>query len=1239
MILLTGASGYIGGRLLRRLEEDGRTVRCLTRHPARLTAIGPNTEVVEGDCLNEASLDRALAGVHSAYYLVHSMGGRSDFVDADRRAADNFGRAAARAGVRRIIYLGGLTGDNGPLSTHLKSRAETGDVLRASGVPVVELRAAIVIGAGSLSFEMIHALVERLPVMICPRWVATLTQPIAIDDVLAYLEAALDLPHNGESAIFEIGGPEAISYGGMMREYARLRGLRRLLLPVPLLTPHLSGLWLALVTPAQARVGRALVEGLKNSTVVRSQTARDVFQIRPMPLREGLQRAISESARARRKIDTRTTEVDVPPAQAFAPIRRIGGATGWYFGTWLWQARSVLDRMLGGAGMRPGRRDPEQCVENDLIDGWTVEAWEPNQRLRLSAGLKLPGRGWLEFEVMPIDAGRRSIIRQTATFDPRGILGRAYWYAVLPLHGLMFRGMLKRIAERAERNDRTRVAAVIAVLLMCGSPLLAQDTAGVGTLRGRVVDSTGTRAANVAVCVPATSQCAVTDADGSFVVTVRPGTHSLEIAAPGQPLVVSDEVQVRAGLDSVLEVALPALDGLQQTVTVSAPLFVRPEEVKTSSFLIAPVDIADSAGALEDVSRYVQALPGVAIGTDDFRNDLIVRGGSPLENLFIVDNVEIPNINSFANFASAGGTVSLVDVQLIDNVTFLTGGYPAPFGNRTSSVLQIAQREGRRDRVAGRATVGFAGAGGVVEGPIGSTGNGSWIVSARRSFLDVFTNDTGIGGVPVLYTVNGKAVYDLSSRDRVWLVNLTGVDSIRLGLTDSSDLSDELSNLDIRYDGWRSATGFNWQRAYRRGAGLFGITHSRASVGQQITDLLRNGVPAPDTPAADQIDLGVLVFREQSSESETTAKYDLTLSVPFIQKMQAGGSVKASRIDYDAASPFGTDSPFFAVADANPFTLRERFTAVQGSAYVQATRPVMSALTATLGVRVDRYPFISATRISPRLGVDYAVTPRLTLQASYGQYYQQPFFLFLKAYPENRLLAPFAADHYVGGLTFDVSDGTRLSVEAYRKMYRDYPVSSQIPSLSLANVGDTFAVREVLFPMISAGDGRVSGIEASIERRARPDSRWNGQANLAFSRARYAGLDGVPRPGSFDYPVVANALGFYRLTSAWSLSIKMAYLGGRPFTPLDPALSTQQRRAVYDLSRVNGERARDYFRADLRVERMMVGGDRRVTIFAGAQNLTNRKNFAGYSWDRRNNTLKTLDQLGIFPILGLEWLL
>jgi lipocalin/uncharacterized protein YbjT (DUF2867 family) len=400
-------------------------------------------------------LAAAFEGVDQAYYLVHSMASGPVFAHRDREAATNFGRAAARAGVRRIIYLGGLGADQDALSAHLKSRLETGAALRHTGVAVIEFRASIVVGAGSLSYEMIRALVERLPAMICPRWVGTRTQPIAIDDVLAYLRAALDLPEDVDG-VFEIGGPEVISYGEMMRAYARLRGLRRWLLPVPVLTPRLSGLWLGLVTPAQARIGRALVEGVRNPTIVRSTAARDRFAIRPMTLREAFVRAIDDGGAARFKTDRRRAVVDAPPTAAFAPIRRIGGTTGWYFGEGLWRLRGWIDRAVGGVGMPRGRRDPEECVVGDSIDGWRVDAYEPDRLLRLTAGLKLPGRGWLEFRVDPLDGGTRFLISQTATFDPKGIAGRLYWYAVLPLHAIVFRGLLRRIARHAVPATTTR---------------------------------------------------------------------------------------------------------------------------------------------------------------------------------------------------------------------------------------------------------------------------------------------------------------------------------------------------------------------------------------------------------------------------------------------------------------------------------------------------------------------------------------------------------------------------------------------------------------------------------------------------------------------------------------------------------------------------------------------------------------------------------------------------------------
>jgi uncharacterized protein YbjT (DUF2867 family) len=473
-VLVTGATGYVGGRLLRALEGAGCRVRCLARRPEFLSSrVAPTTEVVPGDLLDPPSLGPALSGIQTAYYLVHSLGSRGDFEEQDRRAAENFAGAARAAGVQRIVYLGGLGSQGCGLSPHLRSRQETGEALRASGVPVVEFRAAVILGSGSLSYELIRALVERLPIMICPRWVRVKTQPIAIEDVIQYLMAALG-PPSGFSGIVEIGGADQVSYAEIMLEYARLRGLRRLLIPAPLLTPRLSSLWLGLTTPVYARVGRKLIESLRNATVVRDPAALRLFSVRPMGLRAALERAMANEDRefattrwsdalssggvqpswagvrlGTRLIDSRVAHVGAASAEAFAPIRRIGGQAGWYYGNSLWRLRGFLDLLVGGVGLRRGRRDPEQLVVGDTIDFWRVEAYEPDQQLRLAAEMKLPGRAWLEFEVLPDPDGRGSTIRQTAVFDPAGLPGLVYWYGVYPIHAHIFRGMLRRIAARA----------------------------------------------------------------------------------------------------------------------------------------------------------------------------------------------------------------------------------------------------------------------------------------------------------------------------------------------------------------------------------------------------------------------------------------------------------------------------------------------------------------------------------------------------------------------------------------------------------------------------------------------------------------------------------------------------------------------------------------------------------------------------------------------------------------------
>jgi uncharacterized protein YbjT (DUF2867 family) len=440
----------------------------MARRPEALRGrAGKNTEVVFGDCFDTASLSIALAGVHTAYYLVHSMGAAGSFEEKDRKAASNFAQAA-QANVRRIIYLGGL--GEGALSPHLQSRQDVGEALRTPGVEVIEFRASIVIGSGSLSFEIIRALVERLPVMICPAWVSIAAQPIGIEDLVNYLVDGLDLPYVG-NRIIEIGGADQVSYKDIMTEYARQRNLRRLMISVPVLTPRLSSLWLGLVTPVYARVGRKLIDSIRNPTVVRDPIALELFSVRPKGVREMIARAIVNEDRqfaatkwsdalssrgeqsswgglrfGNRIVDSREISVDVSADVAFAPIRRIGGKTGWYYGDWLWQARGFIDLLIGGVGVRRGRRDPEMLQAGDTLDFWRVEAFENDKRLRLAAEMKLPGRAWLEFEIE--NRGCTSLIRQTAIFDPIGVAGLLYWYLLYPVHKLMFAKMLQAIAAK-----------------------------------------------------------------------------------------------------------------------------------------------------------------------------------------------------------------------------------------------------------------------------------------------------------------------------------------------------------------------------------------------------------------------------------------------------------------------------------------------------------------------------------------------------------------------------------------------------------------------------------------------------------------------------------------------------------------------------------------------------------------------------------------------------------------------
>ncbi len=477
-VLVTGATGYIGGRLVARLLAAGYRVRCVAREPRKLGArpwvSDPRVEVVPCDVSDREPLTDAMRGCGAAYYLVHSMMAAGPaYRERDRVLARTFAEAAAAARLERIIYLGGLGETGARLSEHLASRREVESALASGPVPVTVFRAAMIIGAGSASFEILRYLVERLPVMVTPRWVSTPSQPIAIQNVLHYLVNCLECPATIGRTL-DVGGAEVMTYREIMQVMAAALGLRkRFIIPVPVLTTRLSSLWIHLVTPLSHRIARPLAEGLRNRVVCRDDTAARLMPQRLLTIREAIDAALGNTrahdietawfdagpmpgdpdwSGGKVFVDRRATEVSAPPEVVYDTVTRIGGDQGYYAADWLWRVRGWLDHLMGGPGLRRGRRDPARLAYGDALDFWRVTGVEAPRRLELRAEMKLPGEALLSFEIRPNDRAAASCtLIQTARFKPRGLSGLAYWYAVMPLHGVVFNGMLQGIRRAAER--------------------------------------------------------------------------------------------------------------------------------------------------------------------------------------------------------------------------------------------------------------------------------------------------------------------------------------------------------------------------------------------------------------------------------------------------------------------------------------------------------------------------------------------------------------------------------------------------------------------------------------------------------------------------------------------------------------------------------------------------------------------------------------------------------------------
>lgn len=484
-ILVTGATGYIGGRLIRPLLDAGHQVRVMSRNVAQLAGRSwlSEVETAQGDVLSADSLRPILAGIDVAYYLIHSMGDTGAFVERDLRASEIFARAAKEAQVKQIIYLGGLGKADDALSHHLSSRQRVGEILRQHHPAVTEFRAAMVVGAGSLSFEIVRNLTERLPLMIAPKWLYTRSQPVSIQDVLRYLIAAQDRADTFGKTI-EIGGTEILTYYDMILAYAKARRLRRFIIPVPVLTPRLSSYWVHMVTPVSASIVRPLIQGLVNEMIVTDPAAAQVFpDIQPVPFGVALGEALKEldakqvetswtdsmSATWQQDepytfieergmlIERRVRDVEATAADVFRVFTSLGGDTGWLYMNYLWHLRGWMDRVIGGPGYRRGRPFRDTLRIGDALDFWRVEAIEPDRLLRLRAEMLLPGKGWLQFEVNAGKDGKSRLV-QTAYFAPQGLFGYVYWYSIFFLHRIIFDGMVNRMVSLAENRTASHKA-------------------------------------------------------------------------------------------------------------------------------------------------------------------------------------------------------------------------------------------------------------------------------------------------------------------------------------------------------------------------------------------------------------------------------------------------------------------------------------------------------------------------------------------------------------------------------------------------------------------------------------------------------------------------------------------------------------------------------------------------------------------------------------------------------------
>ncbi|MGV8018206.1 MAG: carboxypeptidase-like regulatory domain-containing protein [Ignavibacteria bacterium] len=706
-----------------------------------------------------------------------------------------------------------------------------------------------------------------------------------------------------------------------------------------------------------------------------------------------------------------------------------------------------------------------------------------------------------------------------------------------------------------------------------------------------------------------------TDERGFFYFeTVPQGTYSLRYTSIGYQMLVKDNIVVNSGVIAEGTAELNIIE--TDEIVVEDERFTKPGDISSSFKSLTFEEIRSAPGGFEDVGRVVQSLPGVSF-VNDGRNDLIVRGGSPSENLFIVDNSPIPNINHFGSQGATGGPISIIELSFIRDVSFITGGFSARYGDKLSSVLEIKQREGSRIKFMGDINLSATGFGAIFEGPIGQQKKGSWLVSARRSYLDLIFNAAGFGFVPEYYSFQAKGVYDLN-KNNFLTVNLIGnLDNVRFNNDDDEKKQDNAVLLD------------NDQKGYVTGIELKTLLSPKS---YSLINLTRNYTSYNYTGR----DTGQTVFfTNKSKEGATSLKAEYFLQ-PF-KSSQFSAGIEGKLINLNNEILKNTDTLNYI----NPETggryileavnINDNTNTFKGAAFVQWTQSVGSLLKLNAGLRYDYFDFIDRKNyVSPRLSGSLNILHDLYLNLSYGIFYQSPSYIWLVSNKENRSLEDIRADHYVAGLEYNILPDMKATVEFYYKNYDRYPVSTARPYFILSNSGGDYETENNfgLEPLISAGTGYSKGIEIFIQKALSNNYYFN--INLSVFAAKYKSFDGIERNSDFDNGLLFTAYGGYLFGDGWQFSGKLRFAGGRPYTPINPNDGTQL------VSEYNSARLPDYYSVDVRLDKKWSFSKWTLVTYIDIQNLTKRKSVTKYSWNKYRREIKQNEGIGILPSIGIN---